>query len=644
VKKALCAVVGFVCLAGSGRAQTAEDFFRAIRGGDLETLRKLSANPNVKDRLDTTPLHYAAIYGNAEAVRILLEHGADPAARNKSEATPLIYAAYNFDKTKLLVEKGSYVNAHCASGMTPLLIATSVHGNIATVRYLIEKGADLKAVGPIGSDALQTAALKGDIEMVRLLLAKGADPSQKDKGGFTALLNSFQTNDPEMTKMLLSAGSDTNVANTFTGQVKNGPIQMIHMTPVFMAAPEAEPSVVKSLLSAGAHPDEGDMRKMTPLMFAVAVDRPSLENVRQLIAAHADVNAKDRNGESVLDWANKFANPDVIKMLKTAGAKSGTPSVLPQRPADFMAGAPTDAVARASALLAKTGDIFFAEGGGCVGCHHQPLNARAYAALKAAGQKPEERLRQTFLDGMVAVRPDTLSNLPLHTARGGDFDELISEMQTLSELGEPANPTTDAIVHYLASRQSESGAWEMAGIQRPPLEGSSITRTAFAARALKNYGWAARRGEFDERTARARTWLLHAKPATTYEEADRIMGLKALGTSSDEIERAAMALTKRQRLDGGWAQTNYLGSDPYATAMALSTLYNAGLLKASDAAYTRGVAYLMKTQFPDGSWYTRSRSPKLQPYFLSGFPYDHDQWISAATTAMAVMALAPALQ
>jgi len=48
------------------------------------------------------------------------------------------------------------------------------------------------------------------------------------------------------------------------------------------------------------------------------------------------------------------------------------------------------------------------------------------------------------------------------------------------------------------------------------------------------------------------------------------------------------------------------------------------------------------TQFPDGSWYVRSRSPKLQPYFQSAFPYEHDQWISAAATARAVMALAPA--
>jgi hypothetical protein len=58
-------------------------------------------------------------------------------------------------------------------------------------------------------------------------------------------------------------------------------------------------------------------------------------------------------------------------------------------------------------------------------------------------------------------------------------------------------------------------------------------------------------------------------------------------------------------------------------------------------AYKRGAQYLLDTQFPDGSWYVRSRVVKLQPYFQSAFPFDHDQWISNSATAYAVMALAP---
>jgi hypothetical protein len=46
-----------------------------------------------------------------------------------------------------------------------------------------------------------------------------------------------------------------------------------------------------------------------------------LATIRQLIGAHANVNAKDQNGESVLDWALKFRDPAVIATLRAAGAK-----------------------------------------------------------------------------------------------------------------------------------------------------------------------------------------------------------------------------------------------------------------------------------------------------------------------------------
>jgi hypothetical protein len=60
---------------------------------------------------------------------------------------------------------------------------------------------------------------------------------------------------------------------------------------------------------------------------------------------------------------------------------------------------------------------------------------------------------------------------------------------------------------------------------------------------------------------------------------------------------------------------------------------------ANDAAYRRGVNYLLRTQLADGSWHVTSRAPKFQPYFQSGFPHDHDQWISSAATAWGAIAL-----
>jgi len=59
----------------------------------------------------------------------------------------------------------------------------------------------------------------------------------------------------------------------------------------------------------------------------------------------------------------------------------------------------------------------------------------------------------------------------------------------------------------------------------------------------------------------------------------------------------------------------------------------------SDAVFRRGVEYLLRTQQEDGTWHVVTRALGFQPYFQSGFPYGHDQWISQAGTAMAAIGL-----
>jgi hypothetical protein len=97
-----------------------------------------------------------------------------------------------------------------------------------------------------------------------------------------------------------------------------------------------------------------------------------------------------------------------------------------------------------------------------------------------------------------------------------------------------------------------------------------------------------------------------------------------------------------QQPDGGWPQTPYLGSDAYGTGQVLYTLHELGV-SARATPYRQAVQYLLRTQHDDGSWHVKSRSPKFQPYFESGFPHGHDQWISSAATAWATMGLAYAI-
>ena len=63
-------------------------------------------------------------------------------------------------------------------------------------------------------------------------------------------------------------------------------------------------------------------------------------------------------------------------------------------------------------------------------------------------------------------------------------------------------------------------------------------------------------------------------------------------------------------------------------------------MKTTDPVYQKGVRFLLGTQLEDGSWYVRTRAVPVQPYFDSEFPHGRDQFISAAATNWATMALA----
>jgi hypothetical protein len=79
-------------------------------------------------------------------------------------------------------------------------------------------------------------------------------------------------------------------------------------------------------------------------------------------------------------------------------------------------------------------------------------------------------------------------------------------------------------------------------------------------------------------------------------------------------------LISTQRADGGWSQLPGLESDAWATAGALVALHSACGLPATHPLYGRGVDFLLRTQFEDGSWWVQSRSWPFQTQFDSRFP------------------------
>ncbi len=629
----------------AGAADTASvNLFQAVRNNDLAAIQSAiakGADANVRDRRGATPLMLAAAYGTPDAMKLLLDAGADVNAKSSFDATALLWAAGDAAKVRLLVERGANVNATSKLGRTPLIAAAAHDGASGVVRLLIEKGAGIQAADSLGLTPLHSASLANDLETVKLLVEKGADVNRADLSGGTALMNAASFGNLSAIDYLLARGANVNAASTFGGTVKNGDLGLKQLTSLMYAVPHGTPPLARALLKAGAKVNATDVRGMTPLMLAVSSDRQDLEMVRTLLAAGADVNVKSRAGETALDWARKFNTRPLIAALEKAGAQGS-----PFTPPEARKGAPPDARAaleRSVPLLQKTAAEFFRMSG-CAGCHHQNMIAVAVGAARRAGVRVDESADQEMtraVKGQWAVLQEGLLQR-LDPVLG------LSDLQTFSLFGfaagnVPADEIIDAIVASVAALQLRDGDWRLEGLARPPMEEGTIARTSMAVRMLQVYSIPGRKADFDARIARARTWLMQVRPRTTDDLVWHLAGLHWSGAGASMVRKAAGALRNKQSADGGWGPTPNLSSDAYATGTALWVLNESGSLKPSDASYQRGVRFLLNTQFEDGSWYVRSRSPKFQPYFESGFPFGHDQWISASATAWAVAALAPAV-
>jgi hypothetical protein len=192
------------------------------------------------------------------------------------------------------------------------------------------------------------------------------------------------------------------------------------------------------------------------------------------------------------------------------------------------------------------------------------------------------------------------------------------------------------MVRLLRMSQRSDGRW--ASAYRPPSESSEFTATAVSVRGIRLYA-PADGSEYTETIARGVSWLSVSEPRTTEDRVFRLFGLVWGGAPRDAIRSAREHLISTQRADGGWAQLPSLASDAYATGEALASLREGGLAT-TDPVYLRGVRYLLATQLEDGSWHVRKRAHPTQAFFDSGFPHGVDQYISAAATNWATIALA----
>jgi ankyrin repeat protein len=189
-------LIGLLSFLSSSFAGAYDDFFRAIVADDARSVQALlqrgfdpnTVNPEgvpalmlalrvpapkvadalvgwpqtkveVRNAQDESPLMLAALRGQLELVKKLVERDADV---NKTGWTPLHYAATggHVPVIEFLLEHSAYIDAESPNGTTPLMMA-SMYGSPEAVKHLIQAGADLQLKNGANMTALDFA-LKGN--------------------------------------------------------------------------------------------------------------------------------------------------------------------------------------------------------------------------------------------------------------------------------------------------------------------------------------------------------------------------------------------------------------------------------------------------------------------------------------------------
>lgn len=314
-----------------------------------------------------------------------------------------------------------------------------------------------------------------------------------------------------------------------------------------------------------------------------------------------------------------------------------TPPHLPARePQEVSPAAVKRVIAEALPLLAKAATVH-AEKKTCFACHNQGVPMLAFGAARERGFDLPKDLFKTQAEHVSEFLTTNRDAFRKGKGTGGQVDTAGYALLTLELAGHKPDETTEAVVEFLLKTQPDRDHWRSPG-SRPPTSGSDFTTTYVAVRGLRAFATAEQQERAKKRTESAKTWLLKATAKDTEDRVFRLLALKEVEADAKDITAAADELRKTQREDGGWSQLPGKPSDAYATGSALVALNRAGGLSADDAAYRKGLAYLLSTRRANGSWEVASRSRPFQPYYESGFAFGNDQFISIAATAWATTA------
>jgi len=216
VKTSVCCLVSALVLVAS-----------SAHGDQASARAKLAA-----DHVAFTPDAFLneAASGNVEHVKLFLEGGIDPAAKNAQSQTALWLAVerQHVDVLQALLAAGvapNEANAPVGSGGKTIVFAAVDTGDAAYVRELVAAGADAKKANDYEVPPLAEAARTGNLEMCKVLLAAGADPNAAP-AGFPLLFGPVNEDHLDVVRLLLESGAklgehkDTMIQNAKTPEMR----------------------------------------------------------------------------------------------------------------------------------------------------------------------------------------------------------------------------------------------------------------------------------------------------------------------------------------------------------------------------------------------------------------------------------------
>ena len=192
------------------------------------------------------------------------------------------------------------------------LLEASRNGETGTVRELLEAGTDPNATRDDGWTPLMLAAMNGNEEIIDLLLSHKADPNKGETEYGTAVATAAVTPVVEekvslqILRKLLDGGADVDSQNG------------VGMTPLFYAAREGKPEVVKMLVKSGANINHQDVRNWTPLFMAIISE--DAEIVSYLLREGANPHTKNwETRRTLLHHAVNQGVLETVRLLLEAG-------------------------------------------------------------------------------------------------------------------------------------------------------------------------------------------------------------------------------------------------------------------------------------------------------------------------------------